>query len=472
MVLASFSFFLTLFLLVGLSSARVARRSRQDYYLASQSVSPWAAGLSAVATNNSGYMFIGVIGYTHATGLAAAWLMVGWIAGDFVASQLVHRRLREATAATGESTFLGVLSGWYGTNFLWFRRVAAVLTMVFLGAYAAAQVNAGGKALHANLGWSEDAGALAVGALVVAYCLAGGIRASIWTDVAQSLVMLGAMALLLAVGVEQLGGVADAWDRLSAIPGFMDWQPPPDQMVLTGFAGTAMFAFAWLFAGLSVAGQPHVMVRFMALDAGRNMPLARLVYYGFFILFYACATGVGLLSRLYIPDLGAIDPELALPRMADLLLPPVLVGLILAGIFSATMSTADSLVLSCSSALTSDLPKRPIDSILVSKGATVLFTAAAVVLAIFDQQSVFDLVILAWSSLASAFVPLVLVYSLRGKPSEAQALLMMTVGVLVALGWRAAGLHQGIYEGLPGILSGLAVYLCSQVLLKAAGRRR
>jgi sodium/proline symporter len=202
------------------------------------------------------------------------------------------------------------------------------------------------------------------------------------------------------------------------------------------------------------------------------MPLARLVYYGFFILFYACATGVGLLSRLYIPDLGAIDPELALPRMADLLLPPVLVGLILAGIFSATMSTADSLVLSCSSALTSDLPKRPIDSVLVSKGATVLFTAAAVVLAIFDQQSVFDLVILAWSSLASAFVPLVLVYSLRGKPSEAQALLMMTVGVLVALGWRAAGLHQGIYEGLPGILSGLAVYLCSQVLLKAAGRRR
>ncbi|MFO7495109.1 MAG: hypothetical protein R6X05_05685, partial [Desulfobacterales bacterium] len=67
-------------------------------YLASSNIRPSLAGLSAVATNNSGYMFIGVIGFTYVTGLAAMWLMVGWILGDFLASLFIHRRLREVTA--------------------------------------------------------------------------------------------------------------------------------------------------------------------------------------------------------------------------------------------------------------------------------------------------------------------------------------------------------------------------------------
>ncbi|MGE0486434.1 MAG: sodium/proline symporter [Gammaproteobacteria bacterium] len=462
MVLLSFLGFLALFLLVGLSSARRARPTRRDYYLASQDISPFAAGLSAVATNNSGYMFIGVIGYTYVTGLAAAWLMVGWIVGDFVASLLIHRRLRDAAGATHETTYLALLSGWYGNNFGLFRRLAALLTIVFLGAYAAAQMDAGGKALHAMFGFSDEAGAVAVGAIVIAYCLAGGIRASIWTDVAQALVMLCAMGSLLIVAVEGQGGFDAAWIALAAIPGYMDLAPGGEVLAVPGVPGVALFAVGWMFAGFSVAGQPHVMVRFMALDDGHHMLLARLVYYGFFALFYAAATGVGLLSRLYLPELGDLDPELALPRMAEMLMHPVWVGLILAGIFAATMSTADSLVLSCSSSLTNDLPASPLQSMLLTKAATVVFTLTAVALAVLDQQSVFDLVILAWSSLASAFVPLALVYALHGKPSEFQALLMMLTGVGVALTWRYLGYQDFIYEGMPGILSGLAVYVVTQ----------
>ena len=466
MILTSFAVFLGLFLLVGLASASRARGTRRDYYLASQDISPLAAGLSAVATNNSGYMFIGVIGYTYVTGLAAAWLMVGWIVGDFVASSLIHKRLRAAAEATRETTFLALLSGWHGNDFTAFRRVAAVFTIVFLGAYAAAQIDAGGKALHGTLGWPEDTGAIAVTAIVIAYCLAGGIRASIWTDVVQSLVMIGAMASLLVVAVDGLGGPAPAWRALAAIPGYMDWSPPADQMWVGGMGGVALFATGWMFAGFSVAGQPHVMVRFMALDSTGHVTSARLIYYTFFIAFYACATGVGLLSRLYFPTLEGLDPELALPRMATMLMHPAFVGLILAGIFAATMSTADSLVLSCSSALTNDLPRRPINSMLLTKAATIGFTLGALAVALTDQQSVFDLVILAWSSLASAFAPLALVYASRGKPSEFQALLMMVVGVAIALGWRAAGWHDFVYEGMPGILGGLAVFFLTNATVR------
>ena len=110
----SFVLILTIFLVIGLASARKATGSRADYYLASRSVRPWLVGLSAVATNNSGYMFIGVIGFTYETGLAAIWLMFGWILGDFIGSTFIHRRLRQATASTGEASFASVVARWYG----------------------------------------------------------------------------------------------------------------------------------------------------------------------------------------------------------------------------------------------------------------------------------------------------------------------------------------------------------------------
>jgi sodium/proline symporter len=76
-MVTSFIICLLFFVAVGLSSAFKSRKTSQDFYLASRSVSPWLVGLSAVATNNSGYMFIGAIGYTYGTGLASIWLMLG-----------------------------------------------------------------------------------------------------------------------------------------------------------------------------------------------------------------------------------------------------------------------------------------------------------------------------------------------------------------------------------------------------------
>jgi len=205
-ILASFIVFLLTFLAIGLASYFRSRKTPTDYYLASRQVPPWLAGLSAVATNNSGYMFIGVIGYTYTVGLVAVWLMVGWIAGDLLASQFIHRRLNMATRRTGEVSFNGVLARWNGGDMPVWRRVAAIFTIIFLGAYAAAQISAGGKALHGVLGWDQTLGAWLVALMVLAYCIAGGIRASIWTDAAQAAVMMVAMLLLFFTGVYNLGG--------------------------------------------------------------------------------------------------------------------------------------------------------------------------------------------------------------------------------------------------------------------------
>jgi SSS family transporter len=451
----SFLVVLLAFLLVGVSSIYFSRGTKEDYYLASSSIPPLFVGLSAVATNNSGYMFIGVIGYTYANGLASIWLMIGWIAGDYLASTFVHSRLRAATERSGEVSYAGVLSNWTGDNSVGLQRVAALISLVFLLAYAGAQLVAGSKALYVLLGWPIWSGAVVGAVLVMCYCWAGGIRASIWTDAAQSVVMILAMTLLLVVATASLGGLSEALDKMHAVEGFMDWIPK--DLAFPGLAGGLIFAMSWLFAGLSVIGQPHIMVRFMALEDTGQMRRARMWYYAWFTAFYMLATAVGMLSRIYIADPGNFDAELALPTMAQQLLPGFGAGLILAGIFAATMSTADSLILSCSSAVTHDLLPHKIENTRLIKTGTLLITLVALFWALLNKQSVFHLVILAWSGLASAFAPLLIALCLGLRPSKATSLIAIFTGLTVALLWRFLDLHEAIYEGMPGILAGLAV---------------
>ncbi|WP_193161698.1 sodium/proline symporter [Microbulbifer hainanensis] len=463
-MLLSFLFFLLMFAAIGMSSFLKSRGTKKDYYLASQDVPPFLVGLSAVATNNSGYMFIGVIGYTYATGLASIWMMIGWILGDFLGSLWVHKSLCRATRETGESSYAGVMAYWAGSRFSGWQRIAGLLSLVFLLAYASAQLVAGSKALYVLLDMPVWSGAVIGGVIVAAYCLAGGIRASIWTDAAQSLVMIVAMGTLLVVATQSVGGIGAAVASMEKIDGFMNWYP--QDLLLPGLAGGALFALGWLFAGLSVIGQPHVMVRFMALESENRMFQARCWYYLWFTAFYLMATSVGMLARILLPDAGSFDAELALPMMAMKLLSPVFVGLILAGVFAATMSTADSLVLSCSASLTHDVLPHRIEKTWMLKVATLVITVAAVGWALLNKQSVFSLVVMSWSALASAFAPLLIVLALGGRPTQKTYIAMSVIGLGTALVWRWLGWHNNIYEGMPGIMAGLMVYGLARLFVR------
>jgi Na+/proline symporter len=456
-IAASFLLFLALFAAVGIASHRRARSEPRDYLLASQDTPPWLVGLSAIATNNSGYMFIGVIGYTYAVGLPSIWLMVGWIVGDVCASGLIHRRLRTATTPDHGDTFAGILSRWHGTDFRTYRRLAGFVSLVFLGVYAAAQLTAGSKALHVLFGWDESVGALIGAGIVVAYCWAGGIRASIWTDAAQSLVMLVAMSVLFGVALAALGGPVAAWSTLGEVsPTYMRWLP--SGLGLGEAWGPALFIVGWLFAGFSVAGQPHIMVRFMALDRPEHTNRARAYYYAWFVAFYFLANAVGLLSRVLLPTDVPFDAELALPMMALDLLPAPLVGLILAGVFAATMSTADSLVLSCAANLTEDFHPRENLPVAVVKSATVIVMLLALAIALYGSGSVFELVIGSWAVMAAAFVPILTVYALGGRVSEPVAIVMLVAGVTTVYAWTRVPILGDYYEGMLGIVAGFAVY--------------
>lgn len=179
MLIASFVFFLLVFVLIGALSVLASKRTTADYLTAGQSVKPWLVALSAVATNNSGYMFTGMIGFTYVNGLSSIWLMIGWIFGDYIGSLTLWRSIRETTGRRKLDSFSGLVSRWWGQNYVRLRTLSGVLILVFLGAYAGAQLNAGSKALHVLLGWDLATGAILGAVIVLIYSFAGGLRASI-----------------------------------------------------------------------------------------------------------------------------------------------------------------------------------------------------------------------------------------------------------------------------------------------------
>jgi sodium/proline symporter len=453
MITASFIFCLLIFVIIGTLSYFKSKKNAEDYLIAQKSISPWLAGLSAVATNNSGFMFIGMIGLTYATGLSSIWLMIGWIIGDFIGNLLAVKQIRIASARNNIHSFGGLLANWHDNNYIWLRRLSGLLTVIFLGAYAAAQLKAGDKATMIIFGWEQSTGIIIGAVIVFIYSFAGGLRASIWTDAAQSFVMLFGMLLLMFAGLQYVGGVELALTKLNNVNSdYMNWFPNKTDIEIV------LFILGWIFGGISVLGQPHIVIRFMSLDKLEHINRLRIYYYSWFTFFYGTTIIVGLLARIILPDVQGFDQELALPTMAKLLLPDILVGLILAAMFAATISTADSLVIACSGAITRDFLLTENHSLTAAKMATAFIIITAVIIAISDSKTIFNLVLLAWGLLAAAFVPLILVYSRKKSPSQPLAITMMLVGIAVYLFWYYMGLGELVYEVLPAILSGLLVY--------------
>jgi sodium/proline symporter len=522
----SFLCFLALFLGVGIYSATRMKKSTEDYLVASRSVKPWLAALSAVATNNSGFMFIGLIGATFVEGLSSMWVMIGWVAGDYVAWRM---RIPEKLRIESEKHDVVTIPSFLGhglTNGRLVTIVAGVVTLAFLGIYSAAQLNAGGKALFTLFGWHETVGAILGACIVVVYCFAGGIRASIWTDAVQSVVMILSMSVLFFACLDAVGGFDGMWLRLDAIdPQLTETFPASPQF------GIVLFIVGWIFAGFGVVGQPHVMVRMMAMDSAENMDSARRVYVAFNTLLAIFAIGLGLAARAFLPELDTLalqnvadlhslcaagdaqtiagacaeaqalwldaasasppttdglrhtylwyvhgdwtrfDPELAMPIVARALMPEVVVGLCLAGLFAATMSTADSQILSCSASLTQDIFPKAGKSYVLVKVATIFVTGIALSIALYATQAggdgggVFNLVVLAWACLAAGLGPMLVLRSFGRTLPGSIGLLIILSGVAGVLCWRyGLGYTSAIYDVLPGMALAFVVYGLWRVL--------
>ena len=456
----SFVVFLLLFTGVGIYSASRKQNTTTDYLLAGRNVNPWLTGLSAFATAHSGGMFISTIGWTYQVGISSVWLLVGWFLGDYLAWFFIHKPLRIVSEETSSETIGAFLAQKPKEN----RSIAvisALITIAFLGAYAAAQLLAGSKALHVIFGWNYSWGIILGAVIVVTYCFSGGIRASIWTDALQSVLMMVAMIMLLIIALAACGGLGELWQQLGAIDSTLIDPIPHDLQY-----GFGLFMLSWLVAGVGVVGQPHIMVRAMVIDDAEHIGITRNIYAISYVIFSTAAVIVGLSARVFLPGLiNGGDPELALPQMAIALLPALLVGVILAGIFSAVVSTADSQILSCSAALTQDLFPGMAHSYGLVKVGTLIVTAIILAIALASNKNMFALGVFAWSALASGLGPILMLRVWRFPVSGSVGVTMMLVGIATAAIWNGIlKLSGSIYEVLPGMLAGFLVYGIARLL--------
>jgi sodium/proline symporter len=321
----SFLFFLLLTIFVGVISSKKATSNSEDYLLAGRKVHPWVMALSTFSTANSGFMFIAYIGYTYNNGISSLWYLITWIFGELMAWIFIHPKLRTQSEKENLNTLSSFIAGPNPEKKSNLVKVTAITSFIFLGIYAAAQLKVANKALFILTDWDKSTGIIIAGIIMAIYCFSGGIRASIWTDVVQTFLMLGAMFTIFALTMFHVGGPFDLISTLREIdPSLLKWVPDKWQ----GHFGVLILSL--IVNGFGVIGQPHIMVRVMAINDAKNLVQARFIYLITYILFGLASWTIGLSSRILIPNLTSQKAELALPILAEDLLPAILLGMVLA----------------------------------------------------------------------------------------------------------------------------------------------
>ena len=462
-ILISFLFFLGLFAGVGLASMRVKKDTTDDYLVAGRGMHPALAALSAVSTWNSGYMFIGAVGFTYMMGYNVLWMAVASMAGQLVAWAWLYKFIQQEGRERNVRSLSSLVAEKAGAPE---AKLAAILSVLFLSIYAAAQLTSGGKALLVMLGWDELIGILIGFVLVVAYCYAGGIRASIWTDAVQSCVMIVGTMILCWIALGDVGGFSGLnAGLLSQDPALTSLMPPN---LMFGFS---MWVLAFFLGGLAVAGQPQVVSRIMTLDSDNDRKQAMVWFFVWQTPFIVLITFIGLASRVLFTS-NDFDPELGLPMLAMDTMPAIGIGMILASIFAATMSTADSQVLACTAAITDDIKPEWREDHKTTKIVTLVVAAFATAISVGGLyipggDSVFKLVVLAVYGLGSIFVPLLIIRWMGYKPDSTHSIAMMVsaFGAVIVwsilpsiMGWKSVSAADGIFPSVPGMGAAFATH--------------
>lgn len=434
-----------------------------DYYLGGRSLSPWVAALSAGASDMSGWVLIGLPGYAYLAGVEAAWMAIGLCMGVAGAWLLVAKRIRKYSYALDDAVTLpAYFQRRFGVKSPWLRTVCAVFILLFFLFYVSSGLMGGGKLFVSVFGMNYQL-AVIVGTLaVISYTLFGGFLAVSWTDVVQALLMtLG----LIIVPYIALTSVDDFTGTLAAQnPAMLDLWTNRDGEPLTFIAWASLIGW-----GLAYFGQPHILARFKALRSEDDVPMAATIGISWSLLVYTMAVLVGMAGAAYIPEPLA-DAEKVFMVLVEIIFNPVVAGVLLAAILAAIMSTVDSQLLVCSSALAEDIidtwAKRDIHSsvaLKLGRGAVVLMATIACLLALDPDSKVLDVVAYAWGGLGAAFGPALLVSLYWKRMTAAAAFAGIFVGGSTVVIWaQFSGGWFDLYELVPGFfLSLITVWVVS-----------
>lgn len=442
--------------------ANSKNNSLDDYVLGGRQLSPTVAALSAGASDMSGWLLMGLPGAVYLSGLSQAWLAVGLTIGAWCNWKFVAPRLRSYTEVAGDAVTVPVfLSNRLHDTKRVLRIVSGVVILVFFTFYVSSGMVSGGLFFKSSFGQEYHTGMLLLAGITVFYTLFGGFMGASYTDMVQGLLMLAALIAVPVITIIDLGGVGPVVESIS--------QVRPDALSI--FAGTTfagiVSSLAW---GLGYFGQPHIIVRFMAMRTPADAKSGRRIGISWMVLTVFGALSGAFMGIAYFarhPEASLTNPETAesvFLDLAQILFHPFIAGLILAAVLAAIMSTLSSQLIVCSSALVEDLygifsskKLSASKSLWLGRAGVAIVALVAGALAWNPNSSILQLVAFAWAGFGSAFGPTVLLSLYWRKLTTQGALASMITGAVVAFAWGQSPLKSVLYEMVPSFASALLI---------------
>ncbi|MBD1382380.1 sodium/proline symporter PutP [Metabacillus arenae] len=468
-VIVSLGIYFVGMLLIGLYAYKKSTDDIEGYMLGGRGLGPAVTALSAGASDMSGWMLMGLPGAMYTTGLSSMWLAIGLSLGAYVNYLVVAPRLRTYTEVANDSiTIPDYFENRFNDKSRILRMVSAIVIIIFFTLYTSSGAVSGGILFESAFGMDYRIGLFLTAGVVVAYTLFGGFLAVSLTDFVQGVIMFLALILVPIVAFSDLGGVQPTFDVIREV----------DPALLDIFRGTTIIGILSFFAwGLGYFGQPHIIVRFMAINSVKELKPARRIGMTWMVISVFGAMLVGLTGIAYVNETGATlaDPETVFIMFSNVLFHPLISGFLLAAILAAIMSTISSQLLVTSSALTEDFYKTFVkrnasnkELVLVGRLAVLLVAVVAVLLSLTPNDTILGLVGYAWAGFGSAFGPAILLSLYWKRMTRWGALAGMIVGAIVVILWISIPFFKQVtgdmYEMIPGFsLSLLAIVVVSLI---------
>ena len=457
---------------IGLYAYRKSTSDVSGYMLGGRSLSPSVTALSAGASDMSGWMLMGLPGAMYITGLSSIWIAIGLVIGAFLNYLIVAPRLRTYTEVANDSiTLPDFFENRFNDKTKILRLVSSIVIIVFFTLYTSSGIVAGGKLFESSFGLDYRVGLYVTAGVVVMYTLFGGFLAVSLTDFVQGCIMFVALVLVPIVAIDSIGGVAEMNNSINAIN--------PELFNLFSGVGALgiISAMAW---GLGYFGQPHIIVRFMAIRSVKDVPKARRIGMTWMIVAIIGAMGTGFAGIAYVAKTGVhlTDPETIFILLSQVLFHPLIAGFLLAAILAAIMSTISSQLLVTSSSLTGDFYQAFLNKtaseknlVLVGRVSVLLVALVAIYLAYDRNSSILSLVSNAWAGFGAAFGPVVILGLYWKNMNKNGALAGVISGAITVLIWVYApitingqSLSSLMYEIVPGfIVCTLAIVIVSRL---------
>lgn len=439
----------------------------EGYALGGRALGPWVTSMSAEASDMSGWMLMGLPGYAYMAGISAFWIALGLIIGTWVNWVLVAKRLRIFTSVMGNAiTLPEYFDNRFSDKHRKLRIASAFFIFIFFLIYTSSSFVAGGKLFNTAFGLDYRYSLFLTAGIVVFYTLMGGFAAVCWTDLFQGFLMFFSILVVPVTAMYYIGGVDATMARLNAIsPHYFDMIRGADGSVLSLTAIISLLAW-----GLGYFGQPHILVRFMAIRDPKSIRQATHIAVTWVVISLAMAVLVGLTGRVYLRDvLKGGAAETVFIQLSGKFYHPFFAGIITSGILGAIMSTSDSQLLVAASSFTTDFYKILINPkataaelVRMSRMMIIVVSALSLVLAMNPDSMILNIVSYAWAGFGAAFGPLVLFSLFWRRMTTDGAFAGIVVGGSTVLIWKNFFAFTGVYEIIPGfILSCLAIVIVS-----------